>query len=233
MELFNTHLCLPAAFRVPAYFFLALRGTLRAGGGYPDAFISAPVVLARKLQKRMRPVANKGFFLSSVGYKLGWLSKKTIRERSSHPMIVCRPYIQTRIFNVLIGIAIPAGCVFLLGKVLPDPDFSHKIYYILSLLLLIFPGLYFLTARCVWILRCDEEEKTLCFVKTFHNLTFPIREIDELSVFKTLRGFDYRFKTARYSFTFEEMDDMSELIAFLKKTNPQLSINSPEDHKYF
>jgi hypothetical protein len=71
MELFNTHLRLSIASRIPAYSLLALRASLRAGGDYPDAFIFAPVVLVWKTQKWMRTVTNKGFFLPQVGYKLG------------------------------------------------------------------------------------------------------------------------------------------------------------------
>jgi hypothetical protein len=50
---------------------------------------------------------------------------------------------------------------------------------------------------------------------------------------RLLPSFDYCFKIAQRSFTFEEMDNMPELIAYLKKINPQIDIGSPEDHKYF
>ncbi len=148
-------------------------------------------------------------------------------------MIVCRPYIQTRFFNFFIGIIVPVLGSWILVTVLPDMDWSHRIYYGLSLLILILPGLYFLIIRCVWGLNCDEEKKTLTFFKTFRKKIFPVREIKELSVFKSLRSFDYNFKTSEESVTLEEMDGLPELIAFLKKANPQISINSPEDHKYF
>jgi hypothetical protein len=148
-------------------------------------------------------------------------------------MIVCRPYIQTRFFNFSIGFVIPVISSWILVKILPNFDLSHKIYYGLSLLILILPGFYFLIARCVWGLNCDEEKRTLTFLKTFRKKIFSVREIKELSVFKSLRSFDYNFKTAKDSVTFEEMDGLPELIAFLKKANPQMSINSPEDHKYF
>src|SRR5665213_24578 len=148
-------------------------------------------------------------------------------------MIVCRPYIQTRLFNFFVDVGIPVGGLWFLIKILPDMDLSHKIYYGLSLLLLVLPGLYFLIVRCVWALRRDEEKRTLTFFKTFRKKVFSIREIKELSVFKTMRSFDYYFKTAKETVTLEEMDGIPELIAFLKKTNSQLNINSPEDHKYF
>lgn len=148
-------------------------------------------------------------------------------------MIVCRPYIQTRFFNFFVGVGIPLGGLWFLIKILPNMDLSHKIYYGLSLILLILPGLYFLIVRCVWTLSCDEEKKTLTFLKTFRKIVFSIREIKELSVFKTMRSFDYCFKTSKDTITLEEMDGIPKLIAFLKKTNPQININSPEDHKYF
>jgi hypothetical protein len=148
-------------------------------------------------------------------------------------MIVCRPYIQTRFFNFSFGIGIPAVGLWILIKILPDLDLSRQIYYGLSLLLLIVPGLYFLIVRCVWSLRCDEEKRTLTFFKTLRKKVFTIRDIRELTVFKSLRSFDYNFKTLKDSVTFEEMDGMPELIAYLKKANTQMIINSPEDHKYF
>jgi len=60
-----------------------------------------------------------------------------------------------------------------------------------------------------------------------------------MTVFKSViklplvSGFDYSFKFVKYVITFPEMDNMPELTAYLKKTNPQISIGSPEDHKYF
>jgi hypothetical protein len=148
-------------------------------------------------------------------------------------MIVCRPYIQTRLFNFLIGIGIPVSCSMLLERVLTDPTFTYKIVYIIFLPLFVVGGLYFLFYRCIWALRCDEEKRTLTFIKTFHKKTYSVRHINELTVFKTVLGFDYYFRIAQYSFTLEEMDNMPELIAYLKKVNPQIEIGSPEDHKYF
>jgi len=120
-----------------------------------------------------------------------------------------------------------------MSKVLTNPTHTYKIVYILFLPLFIVAGFYFLFFRCVWILKCDEDKRTLSFIKIFRKQTFSIRDINDLTVFKTIRGFDYCFKIAQYSFTFEEMDNMPELIAYLKKVNPQLNIGSPEDHKYF
>lgn len=148
-------------------------------------------------------------------------------------MIVCRPYLQTRVLNFFIGIIIPVVSSWILVKIIPDLDLSHKVYYSLSLLLLILPGFYFLIFRCVWIIRCDEEKKTLTFLKTFRKKTFQIKTIKELWVFKTMRSFDYSFKTTKDSVTLAEMDGLPELIAFLKKENPRINIVSPEDHKYF
>jgi hypothetical protein len=148
-------------------------------------------------------------------------------------MIVCRPYIQTRVTNFVAGIVIPVSGSAYLARIVLDPHFEHKIYYFLSLPFFVLGGFYFLFFGCVWHLHCDDEKKTLTFFKTLRKKTFSIRHIDRLTVFKTIRGFDYRFEVAQHSFTLEEMDNMPELIAYLKKTKPQLDINSPEDKKYF
>jgi hypothetical protein len=152
-------------------------------------------------------------------------------------MIVCRPYIQTKVYNILIGVIIPVCASMYLARIISDPTGHQKIYYYLSLPFLIIPGVYFLFFRCIWALKCDEEKKTLSFTKTLRNRTFSIRHIDEIVVFKMFRifyqGYDFYFKIARFTFSFEEMDNMPDLITFLKKTNPQIDIRSPEDHKYF
>ena len=148
-------------------------------------------------------------------------------------MIVCRPYIQTRIFNLLIGVGLPGSCSMFLTKIWSQPTLPYKAVYIIFLPFFVLTGFYFLFFHCVWALRCDEEQRTITFFKTFYKQTFPIRQINELTVFKTLRGYDYFFKVAQYSFTFDELDNMPELIAYLKNANSQINIVSPEDHKYF
>lgn len=148
-------------------------------------------------------------------------------------MIVCRIYTQTRVFNIAFGIVAPVVGSLVLWNVIPSLDLSHKIYYTLSLLILILSGLYFLFIRCVWGLRCDEGRRLLTFYKTFRKKTYPLSKIKELSVFKNFRGYDFYFTTPDQIFTFTEMDGMPELIAFMKKKNPRLNIISPEDHKYF
>jgi hypothetical protein len=149
------------------------------------------------------------------------------------PLLILAGLYLKKLINIVVGIGIPAICLFPLVEALRVPIAAHEIYYLLLLPLFILAGFYFLIWRCVWFLRCDEENRTLSFVKTFRRLTIPIKEIKELTVFETLRGFAYRFKTLKSSVTLEEMDDMPELIEFLKKINPQININSPEDHKSF
>jgi hypothetical protein len=161
-----------------------------------------------------------------------WLAS-TERLTKERAMIVCRPYIQARLFNLGVGIGIPVIFPILLKMVLAAPPFTYKIVCIVFLPLFTVAGLYFVFYRCVWALRCDEDKRTLTFIKTFRKKTYSIRHINELTVFKTVFGFDYYFKVAQYSFTFSEMDNMPELIAYLKKVNPQIDIGSPEDHKYF
>jgi hypothetical protein len=154
-------------------------------------------------------------------------------------MIVCRPYIQSRVFNLLIGAAMPVSCLLLLKSLLSSPSYPYKIYYYILLPVLALAGFYFLFDRCVWAVNCDEEKKTLTFYKTFYKKTYSVRHLTELTVFKSvikipfISGFDYSFKFIKYAITFAEMDNMPELIAYLKKTNPQIDIVSPEDHKYF
>ena len=127
----------------------------------------------------------------------------------------------------------PVVSGIILMRIIANPTMTEKIYYYLSLPPLILGGLYFFFTHCIWVLRCDEDSKTLIFTRVFRKKVIPIKEIEELIIYRTLRGYDYRFKTSRYSITFEEMDEMPELIAFLKKNNPQINIGSPEDHTYF
>ncbi|HTA76364.1 MAG TPA: hypothetical protein VK791_04340 [bacterium] len=154
-------------------------------------------------------------------------------------MIVCRPYIQTRVFNLLIGTVMPAGCLTHLYQMISSPDYPYKAYYYVLLPVLTLAGFYFLFDRCIWAVNCDEGKKTLTFYKTFRRKSYSIRHLTEMTVFKSViklplvSGFDYSFKFVKYVITFPEMDNMPELTAYLKKTNPQISIGSPEDHKYF
>jgi hypothetical protein len=154
-------------------------------------------------------------------------------------MIVCRPYIQNRVFNLLVGVVLPAGCLRFLNEMVSSPDYPYKNYYYVLLSFLTLAGLYFLFDRCVWSINCDEVKKTLTFYKTLRRKTYSVRHLTELTVFRGVVRFplvsryDYSFKFMKYSITFPEMDNMSELIAYLKKTNPQINIGSPEDHQYF
>ena len=149
------------------------------------------------------------------------------------PLLILAGLYLTRLFNLLVGIGLPVLCLFPLIEALHQPVAAHRVYYFILLPFFLGAGIYFLIERCVWSLQCDEEKRTITFVQFSRRRTFLIREMKELIVFNTLRGYDYCFKTSRFSFNFEEMDNMHELIAFLKRINPQIDITSPEDHKYF
>ena len=148
-------------------------------------------------------------------------------------MIVYRPYIQTNLFNVFVGILAPAGFGGWFYYLLHSGPFPGKIYLYLSFPVLVAGGLYYLFAQSVWLMVCDDEKGVLYFYKTFRKLHFRIGEMKELSVFKSFRGFDFRFKTRARQITVEEMDGMPELVAYIRRINPKIDINSPEDHKIF
>jgi hypothetical protein len=62
---------------------------------------------------------------------------------------------------------------------------------------------------------------------------FRVIELNEMNVFKNFRGFDYRFKTSRRQITVEEMDEMQDLVTYIRRMNPQIDVSSPEDHTLF
>jgi len=74
-------------------------------------------------------------------------------------MIVCRPYIQTRVFNLLIGTVMPAGCLTHLYQMISSPDYPYKAYYYVLLPVLTLAGFYFLFDRCIGLLIAMRERK--------------------------------------------------------------------------
>ncbi len=148
-------------------------------------------------------------------------------------MIVYRPYIQTNLFQVSLGILAPLFCSWAFVFLLRTGDFPGRIYYLLSCPFVVVGGLYFLFSRCVWVLICDDEKGLLYFYKTTKMVLFRVRELKELYVFKSFRGFDFRFRTKAREITIEEMDGMHELVTYIRRINPQIDVTSPEDHKLF
>jgi hypothetical protein len=148
-------------------------------------------------------------------------------------MMILRPYTQTNLWNLFIGFFAPLGFSYAFYRLFEGPAFSGRLTIMLSFPFFIAGGLYYLFARCVWKLRCDDEKGILYFTKTFKRVIFRARELRELNVFRTSRGYDYRFKTSTKAVTVEEMDGMAELVTYLKKVNPQINISSPDDHVVF
>jgi hypothetical protein len=148
-------------------------------------------------------------------------------------MTVYRPYLQTNLFHLFIGVLAPAGLISAFVFLVRGPYFPGRLYLLISFPIMAAGGLYYLFAHCVWVLICDEEKNILHFYKTTRKVILRVRELKELSVFKTFRGFDYRFKTSIRQITIEEMDGMHELVAYIRKVNPQINVSSPEDHTLF
>jgi hypothetical protein len=148
-------------------------------------------------------------------------------------MIVYRPYSQTNFFNLFIGILAPAGFGWWFYYLINSDPFPGKMYMVLSFPILVAGGIYYLFTRSIWKMVCDDEKGFLYFYKTFRKVHIRVQELKELSVFKTFRGYDFRFSTRARQVTVEEMDGMPELVAYLKRINPKIDVNSPEDHKVF
>lgn len=148
-------------------------------------------------------------------------------------MIVYRPYLQTNLFHIFVGILAPVGFGSAFYFLLRGPAFHEKILLLLSFPCFVVAGIYYLFAHCVWKLTCDDERGLLYFTKTFRRIIFRVRDLKELNVYNTFRGVDYRFKTTLRQVTIEEMDGMPELVSYLRKANPQIDVTSPEDHTLF
>ncbi len=148
-------------------------------------------------------------------------------------MIVYRPYLQTNLFHLFVGILAPIGFGTAFWFLLQGPPFHEKILLLLSFPCFVVGGIYYLLAHCVWKLVCDDEKGLLFFSKTFRRIVFRVRDLKELNVYNTFRGVDYRFKTGSRQITIEEMDGMPELMTYLRRANPQVDVTSPEDHTLF
>ena len=148
-------------------------------------------------------------------------------------MTVYRPYLQTYLFDLFIGVLAPVGLIWAFVVLLQGAYFPGRLYLLISFPVMAAAGLYYLMAQCVWWMVCDEERGVLYFYKTFQRVIFRVRELKELNVFKSFRTFDHRFKTVSRQITVEEMDGMHELVAYIRKVNPQINVTSPEDHTFF